>query len=150
LIYRTTIGLWEIHYGKKPCRRSMTHSYRTKLGIWFHFHQKGIFLGAYGSTRSRGTRLERFPKDFIRSINISTSSRRLSVSRSFRLCRIILQWRTQLPSSYHFILLIHYLLRGGFVPMWFSLFPHFYSVFISCIVHEYLIWPSSRDSFFTP
>jgi hypothetical protein len=31
--------------------------------------------------------------------------------------------------------------------MWFSLFPHFYSVFISCIVHEYLIWPSCRDSF---
>jgi hypothetical protein len=39
---------------------------------------------------------------------------------------------------------------GGFVPMWFSLFPHFYSVFISYIVHEYLIWPSRWDSFFTP
>jgi hypothetical protein len=37
--------------------------------------------------------------------------------------------------------------EGGFVPMWFSLFPHFYSVFISCIVHEYLIWPSCWDSF---
>jgi hypothetical protein len=74
LIHITTIGLWEIHYGKKPCRRSMTHSYRIRLGIWFHFHQKGIFSGADGSTGSRGTRPDRFPKDFIRSINISTSS----------------------------------------------------------------------------
>jgi hypothetical protein len=74
LIYRTTIRLWEIHYGKKPCKRSMTHSYRTRLGIWFHFHQKGIFSSPDGSIGSRGTRFGRFPKDFIRSINISTSS----------------------------------------------------------------------------
>jgi hypothetical protein len=52
----------------------MTHSYRTKLGIWFHFHQKGKFLGAYGPIGSRGTRLDMLPKEFMRSINISTSS----------------------------------------------------------------------------
>jgi hypothetical protein len=52
----------------------MTHSYITRLGIWFHFHHKGIFLGADGSTGSRGTRPDRFPKDIIRSINISTYS----------------------------------------------------------------------------
>ena len=150
LIHRTIIGLWEIHYGKQPCRRSMTHSYKTSLGIWFHVHQKGIFLGVAGSIGSRGTRPDRLPKDFIRSINISTSSQRLSMSRSFRLCGIILQWRPKLPSRYHFLLLIHYLLRGGFVPTWFSLFAHFYSMFISFILHEYLKWPSSRDSFFTP
>jgi hypothetical protein len=33
--------------------------------------------------------------------------------------------------------------------MQFSLFPHFYLVFISCIVHEYLIWPSIWDSFYS-
>jgi hypothetical protein len=42
----------------------MTHSYRTRLGIWFHFHQKGIFSGEDGSTGSRVTRLDRLPKDF--------------------------------------------------------------------------------------
>jgi hypothetical protein len=47
--------------------------------------------GVDGSTRSRGTRLDKFPKDFIRSIKISTSSRRLSVSRIFRLCGIVLE-----------------------------------------------------------
>jgi hypothetical protein len=50
----------------------------------------------------------------------------------------------------HFLLLIHFPLRGDFVPTSFSLFPHFFTVFISCIVHEYLKWPSSQDSFFTP
>ena len=52
--------------------RIMTHSYRIRLWIWFHFHQKGIFSGADGSTGSRGTRPDRLPKDFIRSIRIST------------------------------------------------------------------------------
>jgi hypothetical protein len=74
LIHKTTIGLWEIHYGKEPCIRSMNHSYKTRLGIWFHFHQKGTFSGVDGSIGSRGTRPNRLPKDFIISINISTSS----------------------------------------------------------------------------
>ena len=132
LIHRPTIGLWEIHYCKQPCRRSMTHSYRIRLRIWFHFQQKGIFSGADGSTGSRGTRLDRLPKDFIRSINISTSSRRLSMSRSFRICGIVLQCRTHLPSNCHFLLSIHYLLRG--VGGLFSCgFPSFLT-FIQCLL----------------
>jgi hypothetical protein len=90
MIQKNTIRLWDIHYGKQPCRRSMTHSYRTRLGIWFHVHQKGIFSGGYRSIGTRGTRLNKFPKDFIISIKIYTSSQRISVRRSFKLCGIIL------------------------------------------------------------
>jgi hypothetical protein len=60
------------------------------MGIWFHFNQKGISSSADASMGSRGTRLDRLPKDFIKSINISTSSQRLSVRRSFILCGIVL------------------------------------------------------------
>jgi hypothetical protein len=49
---------------------------------------------------------------------------------------------------YSFIFWMDCLLMCGGVPTWFSLFPHFFSVFISFIVLEYLIWPSNLDSFF--
>jgi hypothetical protein len=86
--YNRVVGnpLW-----KAAMQKEYDSLLQNRLGIWFHFHQKGIFSGADGSTGSRGTRPDRLPKDFIRSINISTSSRRLSVSRSFRLCGIVLQ-----------------------------------------------------------
>jgi hypothetical protein len=69
--YNKVVGnpLW-----KATMQKEYDSLLENQTWIWFHFHQKGIFSGADGSTGSRGTRLDRFPKDFIRSINISTSS----------------------------------------------------------------------------
>jgi hypothetical protein len=69
--YNKVVGnpLW-----KESMQKEYDSLLENQTWIWFHFHQKGIFSGADGSTGSRGTRLDRFPKDFIRSINISTSS----------------------------------------------------------------------------
>jgi hypothetical protein len=41
--------LLAIHYGKQPCRRSMTLFVRIRLGIWFHFYQEGNLLDENGS-----------------------------------------------------------------------------------------------------
>jgi hypothetical protein len=72
--------------------------------------------------------------------------------KKFQTLRDRLAVKTQCPRNCPFLLLIHCPLRGGGggFPTLFFLFPHFFPVFISCIVHEYLKWSSSRDSFFTP